>query len=184
MSGDNPFVPREQAVRFGKFLLTLSFFLPYLILIPSQDSEVQWLDWMIYAPIWVLQTRGEILAGGPHPFAIMMFQFWIPYTLIGYQAYRYASGRLSSERSYFRNIIFLTVIAILIALPLSLMPSGGSFDGVTETPYFSLYLPIPIFPFIAALSYRVLRPTRVETPWNEESEDADATPGKESVWAD
>ncbi len=165
MSGDNPFVPRAQSVRIGKFLLTLSFFLPYLILFTSEESYSS-IDWMIYAPIWVLQGRGDILAGGPHPFAIIMFQFWLPYTLIGFQALRYARGRLSSERSYFRSIVFLTVFAILIALPLSLMPSGSSIDGPIYTPY----IPIPIFPLLAAASYRILRPTRIEAPWSEESD--------------
>ena len=179
MSGDNPFVPRVQSVRIGKFLLVLSFFLPYLFLIPSEDSY-SWIDWMIYAPIWVLQGQGEILAGGPHPLAILMFQFWLPYTLIGYQALRYASGRLSSERSYFRNIVILTVIAILLALPMSLMPSGSNIDG----PIYSLYLPIPIFPILAAVSYRLLRPTRIEAPWTEESGEVESDSKEESVWAD
>ncbi|MHA1135083.1 MAG: hypothetical protein ACTSSE_01200 [Candidatus Thorarchaeota archaeon] len=179
MSGDNPFVPRAQSVRIGKFLLALSFFLPYLILFTSEDSYTA-VDWMIYAPIWVLQGQGEILAGGPHPFAIMMFQFWLPYTLIGYQAYRYASGRLSSERSYFRNIVILTAFAILLVLPLSLMPSGSSVDGLIYTPY----IPIPIFPLLAILSYRLLRPTRIKAPWTEESEPVDSDSKEESVWAD
>jgi len=181
MSGDNPFVPREQSVRIGKFLLVLSFFLPYLILFTSEDSYIA-VDWMIYAPIWILQGHGAILAGGPHPFAIMMFQFWLPYTLIGYQAYRYAKGRLSSERSYFRSIVILTVVAILLALPLSLIPSGGSYDGVTHTSYYTPYIPIPIFPILAILSYRLLRPTRVEAPWTEESEQVESLPDEESVW--
>lgn len=179
MSGDNPFVPREQSVRIGKFLLVLSFFLPYLVLIPSADSY-SWIDWMIYAPIWVLQGQGEILAGGPHPFALLMFQFWLPYILIGYQAYRFAKGRLSGERNYFRNIVILTVVAILLALPLSLTPSGGSYDGVTYTPY----IPIPIIPIIAILSYRLLRPNRIETPWSKESEKTKMGSKEESIWTD
>ena len=183
MSGDNLFVPREEALRVGKFLLALSFFLPYLLMITSEDSLFS-VDWMIYAPIWVLQGYSSLLAGGPHPFAILMFQFWLPYTLIGYQAYRYASGRLSSERRYFQSILILTVIAILLVLPISLMPSGSSYDGVTYTYHYSPYIPIPIFSILAAASYRLLRPTKVEVPWTDESESVDSTLDEESIWAD
>jgi fumarate reductase subunit D len=183
MSGDNPFVPREQSVMIGKFLLALSFFLPYLILIPPEDSYSS-VDWMIYAPIWVLQGQGTILAGSFHPIALLMFQFWLPYTLIGYQAYRYASGRLSSERSYFLSIVILTAITLLLSLPLSLISSGSS-SGPSGTEYFySLYIPIPIFTILAVASYRLLRPTRVKVPWTEGSEPVDSTLKDESVWAD
>jgi hypothetical protein len=175
MSGDNPFVPREQSVRLGKFLFALSFFLPYLVTYPPEGSSVHWMDWMIYAPIWVLQMRGSIIVGGPTPMALVMFQFWIPYTLIGYQAYRYAKGRLSSVRNYFVSVISLTVISILLALPLSLIPSG--FDG--EVNLYSPYIPIPILPLLALLSYRLLRPTRVETPWSEEEK---TDTNEESTW--
>ncbi|TFG31719.1 hypothetical protein EU528_05525 [Candidatus Thorarchaeota archaeon] len=183
MSENNPFVPRAQSVRIGKFLLVLSFFLPYLIVIPPEDSYSS-VDWMIYAPIWVLQARGEILAGGPTPIALIMFQFWLPYTLIGYQAYRYASGRLSSERFYFLSIVILTAIMLLLSLPLSLISSGSS-SGPSGTEYFySLYIPIPIFPILAAVFYRLLRPTRVESPWTEESEKDESVSEEEEVWAD
>ena len=183
MSENNPFIPRAQSVRIGKFLLVLSFFLPYLVLFASENSYSS-VDWMIYAPIWVLQQRPGILAGGPTPIALIMFQFWIPYTLIGYQALRYASGQLSSDRSYFRNIVILTVIAILLTLPMSLMPSGSSYDGVTTTLYYTPYIPIPIIPILAAMSYRFLKPTRVESPWTEESEKEESVSEEESVWAD
>ena len=180
MTGDNPFVPREQSVRIGKFLLALSFCLPYLTLLPSDEHAMGWIDWMIYAPIWVLQGRGEILAGGPHPFALLMVQFWFPYTLIGIQAYRYANGRLSSERSYFLNVLILTVFAILIALPLSMIPSG--FDG--EVNIYSLYIPVPIISILALMSYNLLRPLKVETPWDQQSEVDETKTKDELVWND
>ncbi len=179
MSENNPFVPRVQSVRIGKFLLVISFFLPYLVLFASEDSYSS-VDWMIYAPIWVLQQRPGILAGGPTPIALIMFQFWIPYTLIGYQAYRYASGRLSSDRSYFLSILILTAFAILLSLPMSLIPSGSGVDGLIYTPY----IPIPIVPILATLSYRLLRPTRVESPWTEEPDKVKSDSEEESVWAD
>lgn len=179
MSGDNPFVPREQSVRIGKFLLVLSFFLPYLIIITPEDSY-SWVDWMIYAPIWILQGQGEILAGGPHPFALMMFQFWLPYTLIGYQAYRYASGRLSSDRRFFQSIIILAAFAILMALPLSLIPSGSIGDELLYTPY----IPIPIFPILVMMLYRLLRPTRIDTPWKDGQGKIGSGSNEESVWND
>ena len=64
------------------------------------------------------------------------------------------------------------------------MASDGSFDGVTYTPYYTPYIPIPIFSILAAVSYRLLKPTRVESPWTEESEKVESVSEEESVWAD
>ena len=171
MSKDNPFVGRNESVKLGQLLLTLSLFLPYLVNYRGPESLLG--TFMIYAPIWVLQQRLGILYGGPSIMALAMFQFWIPYVLIGFQAYRYASGQLSSERSYLRSVIVLTAIAVLLVLPFSLMPSGS--DG--DTDFYYPYIPIPLIPILALASYRRLLPKRVETPWVEDSEE-------ESVWTD
>jgi hypothetical protein len=176
MSRDNPYVPRVQSVKLGKFLLAFSFFLPYMVLYADSD----WLDWMIYAPIWVIQGHQGNLIGAFTPLAVIAFQVWFPYTFMGYQAYRYASGRLSGDRSYLLSIVALTILAILLTLNLSMIPSG--FDGDEYT--YNLYIPVPIFSILALSSYQLLRPTRVEAPWTEESEQEDATPDQESVWTD
>jgi len=176
MAKDNPYIPRVQSVRLGKFLLALSFFLPYMVLYADSD----WLDWMIYAPIWVLEEYRGILYGGFHPFAILSFQVWFPYAFMGYQAYRYASGRLSSDRSYILSIIGLTIFAILLTLPLSLTPSGFVDNDYIYYPY----IPLPIFSILALLSHQLLRPTKIETPWTEDAEETESESKEESVWPD
>lgn len=181
MSGGSPFVPREKSVRLGKLLLVLSFFLPYLYANPGEES---FYTFMMYAPIWVLQLRSSIVYGGPTPMALIMFQYWIPYALIGYQAYRYAKGRLSSEKSYFLSIILLTIVAILLTVPLSLIPTGSSTIGDVHTDFYTIAIPLPIITVMALLSVRLLAPTKVEAPWTEESEEAESESSEESVWTD
>ena len=181
MSGGSPFVPRKQSVRLGQFLLVLSFFLPYLFANPGEES---FYTFMMYAPIWVLQLRSGILYGGPSPMALLMFQFWIPYALIGYQAYRYAKGRISSEKSYLLSIILLTVIAIILTLPLSFIPTGSTTIGDIYTAHYTIAIPLPIITVLALLSVRLLAPTKVEVPWTEEAEISDTVPDEESVWTD
>jgi len=105
--------------------------------------------------------------------ALVMFQFWLPYVLIGYQAYRYANGRFSSERSYLRSVIILTLVAILLMLPMLFIPIGSMADDV---PIYSLILPIPIIPVLALLSVRLLRPTKIEVPWSEELDISEQEP--------
>jgi hypothetical protein len=46
------------------------------------------------------------------------------------------------------------------------MPSG--FDGTMDI--YTIYIPVPIFSIIAAISYRLLSPTRILDPWTDESE--------------
>ncbi len=177
MSGAGQFEPREKSVKIGKLIFGLSFVLPYLIYYASPETFDSML---IYAPFWVLQRRGNLVVGGPTPMALIMFQFWLPYVLIGYQARKYASGRCSSERSYLLSIILLTAVAILMALPLSMMPSGFMNGEDIYTPY----IPIPIISILAVVSIRLLRPTKIEVPWTEESEPVDSIPDEESVWPD
>ena len=181
MSGGSPFVPRKQSVRLGQFLLVLSFFLPYLFANPGEES---FYTFMMYAPIWVLQLRSGILYGGPSSMGLLMFQFWIPYALIGYQAYRYAKGRLSSEKSYFLSIILLTIVAILLTVPLSLIPTGSTTTGDIHTDFYTIAIPLPIITVMTLLSVRLLAPTKVEAPWTEESEEAESESSEESVWTD
>ena len=173
MSGANQFEPRVKSIQIGKIILGLSFVLPYLVYYASPETFD---SIMIYAPFWVLLRRGDIVVGGPTPMALLMFQFWLPYVLIGYQAYRYASGRLSSERSYFLSILLLTAFALLIALPLSLMPSGFMNNEDIYVPY----IPIPIMPVLALLSVRLLRPTKIEVPWTEELDTSEPESDTES----
>ncbi len=168
-------MPREQSIRLGKFLLVLSFFLPYILAYPSHESFI---SFMIYAPNWVLQERSSIIYGGFTPLALIMFQFWLPYTFIGYQAYRYAKGRCSSTRSYLLSIILLTTIAILFVLPLSLTPSGST-DTVD---IYTTYLPLPLTSILAILSVRYLAPIRVTSPWVEDTEEKESDSMEESVW--
>lgn len=177
MPGDNPYVPREQSVNLGKFILVLSFFLPYIFTYPSSETFV---SFMIYAPIWVLQERSSILYGGFTPIGLLMFQFWLPYTFIGYQAYRYAKGRCSSEKSYLLSVIFLTIVAVLLVLPLSLMPTGST---VTEDIY-TTHVPLPLISVIAFLSVRRLAPIRVESPWTKDTQEIESDTKEESVWTE
>lgn len=178
MSAGYQFEPRAKSVTIAKVILALSFLSPYLF---DYRSPETFDSLMIYAPIWVLQRRGNLVVGGLTPMALIMFQFWLPYVLIGYQAYKYANGRCSSERSYLRNILLLTLVAILLMLPMLFIPIGSMDDNV---PIYSLILPIPIIPVLALLSVRLLRPNRIEVPWTEESESeqVDSTTEEESVW--
>jgi len=164
------FEPRAKSVTIAKIILALSFLLPYLFDYRSPETFDML---MIYAPIWVIQRRGNLVVGGPTPMALVMFQFWLPYVLIGYQAYRYANGRFSSERSYLRSVIILTLVAILLMLPMLFIPIGSMADDV---PIYSLILPIPIIPVLALLSVRLLRPTKIEVPWSEELDISEQEP--------
>jgi len=175
MAKNNPYLPREQSVWLGKFLLVLSFFLPYMVVLYTGSEYV---DWMIYAPIWGIQGHQGILVGGVALSAIIAFQYWFPYALIGYQAYRYASGRLSGNRFYFLSITGLTILAILLTLPLSIIPSGFADDNYIYNPY----IPIPIFSILVLTSYRLLSPIRIETPWTEEIEETISDSEEESDW--
>ncbi len=174
LSAGYQFEPRAKSVTIAKIILALSFLLPYLF---DYRSPETFDSLMIYAPIWVLQRRGNLVVGGPTPMALVMFQFWLPYVLIGYQAYRYANGRLSSERSYLRSVILLTLVAILLMLPMLFIPIGSMGDDV---PIYSLILPIPIIPVLALLSVRLLRPTKIEVPWSEELDTSEQESDTES----
>lgn len=177
MAKDNPYMPREESVKLGKFLLVLSFFLPYIFAYPSHETFI---SFMIYAPNWVLQERSSIIYGGFTPMALIMFQFWLPYTLIGYQAYRYAKGRCSSEKSYLLSIILLTIIAIIFILPLSLTPSGST--GGADI--YTTYMPLPLTSLLAFLAVRHLAPTKVVSPWTEDTGATESDSKEESVWTD
>jgi len=170
--------PRANSVIIAKVILGLSFLLPYLL---DYRSPETFDSLMIYAPIWVIQRRGDLVVGGPTPMALIMFQFWLPYVLIGYQAYRYAKGQCSSERSYLLSIALLTIIAILLMLPMLFIPVGSMVDDITV---YALILPIPIVPLLALLSIRLLRPTKIDIPWTEQSEPSDSAPADESLWTD
>ncbi len=174
MSGVDQFEPRAKSVTIAKVILALSFLLPYLF---DYRSPETFDSLMIYAPIWVLQRRGTLVVGGLTPMALIMFQFWLPYVLIGYQAYRYANGRFSSERSYLRNILLLTLVAILLMLPMLFIPIGSMGDNV---PIYSLILPIPIIPVLVLASTRFLRPIKVEVPWSEELDTSEQDPDSET----
>lgn len=169
MSGAGQFEPREKSITIGKVIFGLSFVLPYLVYYASPETFD---TIMIYAPFWVLQQRGNLVVGGPSPMALIMFQFWIPYVLIGYQARRYADGRCSSERSYILSVMLITTFAILMALPLSFMPSGSLGYGDIYVPY----IPIPIIPVLALVSTRALRPIKVEVPWSEALDTSEQEP--------
>ena len=164
-------------MRLAKVIFGLSLVLPYIWSYPSSES---FYTFMMYAPFWVLAEQSTYLVGGPTPLALIMFQFWLPYVLIGYQARRYANGRLSSEKSYLLSIVILTIVAILFAITISIRPAG--FDNGVDI--YQIAIPIPIIPVLALLSYRLLSPTKIEVPWTEESEPVDSTPDEESVWAD
>jgi len=177
LSGGPQLEPREKSLRIAKVIFGLSLLLPYIWSYPSSES---YYTFLMYAPFWVLGEQHSILIGGPTPLALIMFQFWLPYVLIGYQATRYANGKCSSGKSYFLSIIILTTVAILFAISISMNPSG--FDGGEYT--YQIAMPIPIIPILALLSYRLLSPTKIEVPWNEESEPINSTPDEESVWSD
>ncbi|MDH4214611.1 MAG: hypothetical protein OEV85_11875 [Candidatus Thorarchaeota archaeon] len=175
MARDNPYVPKARSVNLGKFILVLSFFLPYIFAYPNHET---FMSFMIYAPNWVLQERSSLIYGGFSPMALIMFQFWLPYTFIGFQAYRYAKGRCSGEKSYLLSVILLTIVAVLLVLPLSLMPSGST---GTEDIY-TTYVPLPLISVIAFLSVRRLAPTRVVSPWTKDTEEIKSDTKEESVW--
>lgn len=177
MSGAYQLEPRAESVRIGKIIFALSLLLPYIWSYPSSES---FYTFMMYAPFWVLAEQSSILLGGPTLLGLIMFQFWLPYVLIGYQATRYANGKCSSDRSYFLSIIILTIVAIFFIIPYYTYSSGS--DGVEYI--YNIMIPIPIIPILALLSYRLLSPTKIDVPWTEESEPIESIPDEESVWAD
>jgi len=177
MSGSSQLEPRAKSIQIGKVIFGLSLVLPYIWSYPSSES---FYGFMMYAPFWVLAEQSSILVGGPTPLALIMFQFWLPYVLIGYQTTRYANGKCSSDKSYFLSIILLTIAALFFIIPYYTYPSG--YNGVDYI--YQIMIPIPIIPILALLSYRLLSPTKIDVPWTEASEPVESIPDEESVWTD
>ncbi|MGY5871526.1 MAG: hypothetical protein RTV72_04700 [Candidatus Thorarchaeota archaeon] len=177
MSGASQLEPRAKSIQLGKVIFGLSLVLPYIWSYPSSET---FYSLMVYAPFWVFAQQGGIFVGGPTPLALIMFQFWLPYVLIGYQAERYAKGKCSSDKSYLLSVGILTIVAILFVIPLSINPTGF----MNGEDVYQICIPIPIVPILALLSYRLLRPTTIEVPWTEESEQVESVHDEESVWAD
>lgn len=177
MSSTIQYEPREKSVKIAKGLFGLSLLLPYLITYTGPDTFD---TLMVYAPIWIVGRWGKNIAGGPSPMALIMFLYWLPYVLIGYQAYRYAKGRCSSEKSYLLSILLLIILSLFLLSPFYYTPTG-----YTNGDYvYPLYLPLPIIPVLALLSVRLLRPTKIKVPWTEKSEPVDSTHNEESIWTD
>jgi hypothetical protein len=177
LSGAHQFEPRKESLRISKWIFGLSLVLPYIWSYPSSES---FYTFLIYAPFWVLGEQNTVLFGGPTPMALIMFQFWLPYVLIGYQARRYANGKCSSDKSYLLSIVILTIVAIFFTFTMSIRPTG--FDNGVDI--YQIAIPIPVIPILALLSYRLLSPTKIEVPWTEETEPVAPTPDEESVWTD
>ena len=75
-------------------------------------------------------------------------------------------------------------MAILLTVPLSLIPTGSTTTGDIHTDFYTIAIPLPIITVMTLLSVRLLAPTKVEAPWTEESEEAESESSEESVWTD
>jgi hypothetical protein len=172
--------PKPESIRLSKILFGLSFFLPYLV------------DWLnatdithisIYAPIWVFILSPDYFFAGLTPMALLLFFYWTPYVLVGYQAYRFANGVCSSIRSYVVGIAILTAIAMAFTFSMMMAPRAQ----VGEDPLYSLVIPLPLVSALATLLIPALRPRHLQTPWaglESDEESASARIDNESTSAD
>ncbi|TFF96885.1 hypothetical protein EU546_00305 [Candidatus Thorarchaeota archaeon] len=159
--------PKPESIRLSKILVGLSFFLPYLV------------DWLnttdithisIYAPIWVFILSPGYFFVGPTPMALLLFFYWIPYVLVGYQAHRFATGSCSTSRRYVAGVAISTIVAVAFTFPMMMAPRAQ----VGEDPLYSLVIPFPLVSILAVLFIPVLRPRHLQTPWTGLKSDDDS----------
>ena len=179
MSGERQFEPKERAIKVAKALLALSFLLPYLIDYSGPDDLNHFI---IYAPIWVFGQMENQIFGGPHPYALIMFTFWLPIVLMGYQSYRFANGKCSSTKSYVLSIFILVVLTIFFTLPMMFTPRGYA----NGEDIYSTIIPLPIIPIFSLALIPILQPTEISGPWSSQPENVEETekPDDKSHWID
>ena len=179
MSGVRQFEPHERAITVGKAILALSFLLPYLI---NYSGPEDLNHFIIYAPIWVFGQMENQFFGGPHPFALIMFTFWLPIVLMGYQSYRFANGKCSSMKSYILSIFILIIVNIFFTLPMIFTPTGYTHGEEI----YSTIIPLPIIPILSLILIPILQPTEISGPWRSQPENVEKTekPDDNSHWID
>ncbi len=147
----------------SKAILGLSFVLPYLIDWLNRSSYPHL---MIYAPTWLLLESEWESFIGPTPMALLMFAYWLPYTYVGFQSYRFSKGKYSSVNRYVVGVVFVTSLAILLTIPLMISPSVWE-DGRV---FHSTVIPLPLVSILALLLIPVLRPVLLLSPWEDVKE--------------
>ena len=153
-----------RGIKIGKVMIGLSLVLPYLV---NWMNEEQFRQFSIYAPTWVFGIVDDILYGGPTPMAFLMIFYWAPYAFVGYQSFRFAQGRYSSVRWYLAIVAFATLIGILFTLSLGTLSTASS-NGIQ---YFPTVIPLPLISILAIVLIPLLRPTVLESSWDNSKED-------------
>lgn len=153
-------VKTSRGINSSKAILTLSFVLPYLVDWVSAEDYHQI---AVYAPIWIAFDSESYSYIGPTLMALLMFIYWLPYIYVGYQSYRFAHGEYSSVRRYVAGVAFVTLLAILLTAPLTMVPRASSGD----IEYYSTVIPLPIVSILAIVFIPFLRPEAVISPWDQ-----------------
>jgi hypothetical protein len=99
--------------------------------------------------------------------AFLMVFYWLPYVYVGYQSYRFAHGKYSSIGRYIAGVAFVTLLAILLTLPMMMVPRASS----DEIDYFSAVIPLPLVSILAIVLMPRLRPVVLESPWDSVEQD-------------
>ena len=164
MDGALSLEPTTRGINAGKLIFGLSFFLPYLV---DWVNEEGFQQLAIYAPTWVALDSEWVSYIGPAGMALLMFTYWLPYVYVGYQSYRFAQGKYSSIGRYVAGVAFVSLIAILLTLPMTMVPRAS--DGGTD--YFSAVIPLPLVTILSLVLIPLLRPVMVTSPWDSTKHD-------------
>jgi hypothetical protein len=154
----------SRGVRISKTILGLSFVLPYL---------VDWMDaddfrhLLIYAPTWLVLDSEQVSYVGPTLMTFLMIFYWLPYVYVGYQSYRFAKGKYSGVGRYVAGVVFVTLVAVLLTIPMMIYPRAVS----DETVFYPAVIPLPLVSVLALALVPLLRPFALTSPWDSVKED-------------
>ncbi|MFX1483717.1 MAG: hypothetical protein ACFFCP_11095 [Promethearchaeota archaeon] len=163
----------SRGVTISKVVLVLSLFLPYVV---NWINTEDYYQFSLYAPTWVMLQSDWAVYIGPTPMALLMFVYWVPYVYVAYQAYRFAHGKYSSVARYVAGVAFVTLLAILLIVPLVMVPLaylGGSY-------YYPIVVPLPLVSILAVALIPLLRPVELSSPW--EQADTVKQNERETLW--
>jgi hypothetical protein len=159
LGGETTLEPTIRGLTISKAIIGLSLLFPYLADWLNNEAFQQL---VIYAPTWVLLQSEWSSYIGPTPMALIMFSYWLPYVYVGYQSYRFAQGKYTTTRRYIIGVVFVTLLAIVLVLPMMTVPRAS--DGGID--YFSMVIPLPLISIFALVLIPLLRPTELTSPWD------------------
>ena len=150
--------PTSRGIKTAKVIIVLSFILPYLV---DWLNEEGYQQLAIYAPIWIAVSRGGYSYIGPSGMALAMIFNWMPYVYVGYQSYMFAQGRYSSVGRYVLGVVFVTLIAFALTLPMMTFPRASTL----EINYYAITIPLPLVSILTVILIPLLRPAMLTSSW-------------------